>query len=307
MRALVAAPGKPGNVALAEVEDPSPRRRDALIEVRAVSLNRGEVRSLATAHDGWRPGWDVAGVVVEPAADGSGPDAGARVVGLVGEGGWAERVALRTTVLAPIPDALSFPAASTLPVAGLTAHHALAVGGVLADRRVLVTGAAGGVGRFAVQLAGHGGADVTAVVGSADRGKGLEELGATDVVVGMPATGEFDLILESAGGDSLAAAFALVAPNGTIVSYGNSSRAPTTFDVSGFYAKSGVRLYGFMLWPELQRSGSVVRDLAYLARLAATERLDPQVSVTASWHDAAAVLDALMKREVTGKAVLLLD
>jgi NADPH2:quinone reductase len=307
MRALVAAPGTPGNVALAEVEDPSPRRREALVEVRAVSLNRGEVRALRAAHDGWRPGWDVAGEVIEPAADGSGPDAGARVVGLVGEAGWAERVALRTDVLAPIPDALSFPAASTLPVAGLTAHHALAIGGVLADRRVLVTGAAGGVGRFAVQLAAHGGAHVTAVVGSPERGKGLDELGATEVVVGMPAAGEFDLILESVGGRSLGAAFELVAPNATIVSYGNSSREPTTFDVSGFYRRGGTRLYGFMLWPELRRSGSAVRDLAYLARLAATERLDPQVSVTASWHDAASVIDALMKREVTGKAVLLID
>ncbi len=307
MRALVAAPGKPGNVDLREVEDPTPRPRDAVVEVRAMSLNRGEVRTLATADDGWRPGWDVAGVVARPADDGSGPDAGARVVGLAGGGGWAERVAVPTSLLAPIPDALSLPAASTLPVAGLTAHHALAVGGVLADRRVLVTGAAGGVGRFAVQLAGHGGAQVTAIVGSAARGKGLTELGATDVVVGMPADGQFDLILESVGGASLAAAFGLVAPNGTIVSYGSSSREPTTFDVSAFYPKSGVRLYGFMLFPELQRAGSAVRDLAYLARLVATERLDPQVSVTASWQDAASVLDALMERGVTGKAVLLVD
>jgi NADPH:quinone reductase-like Zn-dependent oxidoreductase len=307
MRALVAAPGEPGNVAIRDVDAPTPRPREALVEVRAVSLNRGEVRALGTADAGWRPGWDVAGVVVTPAADGSGPGAGTRVVGLVGGGAWAEQVAVRTNLLAPIPDALSFPAASTLPVAGLTAHHALAVGGVLADRRVLVTGAAGGVGRFAVQLAAHGGARVTAVVGREERGKGLEELGATAVVVGVPAEAEFDLVLESVGGASLAAALSLVAPNGTVVSYGNSSGESTTFDVSAFYRQSGARLYGFVIFPELQRTGSAVRDLAYLAGLAATERLDPQVSVTASWQDAAGVMTALLEREVIGKAVLLID
>jgi len=307
MRALVAAPGQPGGVDLREVEDPTPRPSEALVEVRAVSLNRGEVRALGTAEDGWRPGWDVAGTVLEPADDGSGPDAGTRVVALVGAAGWAQRAAVRTGMLAPIPDALSFPAAATLPVAGLTAYRALAVGGMVDGQRVLVTGAAGGVGRFAVQLAVHGGARVTAIVGSAGRSAGLAELGAHDVVVGMPAGGEFDVILESAGGASLGAALTLIAPNGTVVSCGNSSREPTTFDVSAFYSKSGARLYAFVLFPELERSGTAVRDLAYLAGLTATGRLDPQIGLTAEWEDAAAAVKALMDRAVAGKAVLLIE
>ncbi|HUF83663.1 MAG TPA: alcohol dehydrogenase, partial [Acidimicrobiia bacterium] len=96
MRALVAAPGQPGGVDLREVEEPTPRPSEALVEVRAVSLNRGEVRALGTAEEGWRPGWDVAGTVLEPADDGSGPDAGTRVVALVGAGGWGQRAAVRT-------------------------------------------------------------------------------------------------------------------------------------------------------------------------------------------------------------------
>lgn len=307
MNALVAAAGKPGGIELRAVEEPAPRPGEALIEVRAVSLNRGEVRALGTADDGWRPGWDVAGTVLEPADDGSGPDVGTRVVGLARSGAWAQRVPVRTSLLAPIPDALSLPAAATLPVAGLTAYRALAVGGMVDGQRVLVTGAAGGVGRFAVQLAGHGGARVTAVVGSKSRSAGLTELGAHDVVVGMPPDGEFDVILESAGGSSLAAALALVAPNGTVVSYGNSSREPTTFDVGAFYSKSGARLYAFVLFPELQRSGTAVRDLAYLAGLTATGRLDPQIGMTAEWEEAAAAADALMNRTVAGKAVLLIE
>ena len=172
---------------------------------------------------------------------------------------------------------------------------------------MLVTGAAGGVGRFAVQLGVHGGGRVTAVVGGAERAGGLEELGVHEVAVGMPNDGEFDLILESAGGASLAKALELVAPNGTVVSYGNSSREPTTFDASEFYSKSGARLYAFVLMPELQRSGTAVRDLAYLAGLTATDRLDPQIGLTAEWQDAATAIDALMSRRVTGKAVLLID
>ncbi|MGH8982389.1 MAG: zinc-binding dehydrogenase [Acidimicrobiia bacterium] len=306
MRALVAAPGNDANIELRDVDDPTPGPHDALVEVRAVSLNRGEVRSLTTAADGWRPGWDVAGEVVAGAADDSGPGVGERVVGLVAGGGWAERVAVNTSVLVPIPDALSFPAASTLPVAGLTAHCALRVGEVIDGSRILVTGAAGGVGRFAVQLAAHGRGKVTAIVGSKERGEGLAELGATEVVVGMPAEGEFDLVLESVGGASLATALTLLAPGGTVVSFGNSSQEPTTFDVNAFRGSGGATLYGLVLSHELTKTGAAVRDLAYLAGLTATGRLDPQISVTADWTEAGAVTRALLDRQVKGKAVLLI-
>src|SRR4030095_12295790 len=82
-----------------------------------------------------------------------GPRAGARVVGFLPEGAWAERVAVPTHALAELPEKVTVSQAATLPVAGLTALHALARGGLLLGRRVLVTGATGGVGDFAVQLA----------------------------------------------------------------------------------------------------------------------------------------------------------
>lgn len=69
-------------------------------QLRAVSLNRGELRNLETAQPGWRPGWDLAGEVLARAADGSGPPVGARVVGLLRAGAWAERVAVPTHQLA---------------------------------------------------------------------------------------------------------------------------------------------------------------------------------------------------------------
>jgi NADPH:quinone reductase len=309
MLALVASRSAPGLAALGEVEEPIPAAGEALVEVRAISLNRGEVRRLASQEEGFVPGWDLAGVVAQQATDGSGPPAGARVVGLVSSGAWAERVAVPTETLAELPQAVSFAAAAALPVAGLTAYRTLGKGGLALGSRVLITGASGGVGRFAVQLANRAGARVSAVVGSRERGEGLTGLGAEDILVGLESEGpSFDLVLESVGGASLAAALARVAPGGTIVSFGNSSGEPTSFDVSGFYGRaSGARLYAFLIFSELASHGAGARDLRTLAESVANGTLDPQVALEASWREPAAAIEALLDRRVAGKAVLLLD
>jgi NADPH:quinone reductase len=307
MKALIASPGAEGNLEQADVDEPVPGPGEAVVEVKASSLNRGEVRALQSA-DAWRPGWDVAGVVATAAADGSGPGEGTRVVGLAGSGAWAERVAVATGLMADLPDAVTFDAAATLPVAGLTARRATEMC-VIEGRRVAVTGAAGGVGRFAVQLAAQSAAVVTAVVGTPERGAGLEALGAAEIVVGrLPPEGEpMTLVLESVGGDSLAAALSRVAPDGVIVSYGNSSGAPTTFDVSTFYGKSGARLYAFVLTPELRRTRSATTDLRYLANQLAADHLDVGIDRAVEWSDLGAVRAAiadLLARKVEGKVVL---
>jgi NADPH:quinone reductase-like Zn-dependent oxidoreductase len=305
VKALVAAPGAPGGIELRDVAEPEPDADQAIVDVRAMSLNRGECSALRTADDGWRPGWDVAGILTRPASDGSGPPEGARVVGWVNGGGWAERAAVRTDHLAEVPEGLSLEVASTLPVAGLTAVGVLAVTGTLLGRRVAITGAAGGVGRFAIQLAHMAGAHVTAIVGRPERGEGLAELGADEVVVDFSGEGDpFDLILEAAGGASLGAAVARVAPEGVIVTFGNSSGEPATIDPRTFYRKGSPTMLGYFVTYELLHGRTGSSRLAALASLVAEGRLTSKVDLEVPWERAAEAIDALMERRISGKAVL---
>jgi NADPH:quinone reductase len=304
MLALVADTDSPSGLTLREVPEPEPGPDEVLVEQHATSINRGEVRRLPERPRGYVTGWDVAGTVLEPAQTG-GPPQGARVTGIVGNGAWAERVAVPTDAIAEIPGALDFARAATLPVAGLTALRALARGGMLLGRRVLITGGAGGVGRFAIQLAHRAGAHVTAVVGSSERARGLAELGADAVITGFdPDGGRFDLILESAGGDSLAAALNRVEPGGTIVAFGNSSGEPTSFDISSFYGQPGAQLYAFMVFDEIRIRRSGPADLRTLAELVADGQLETEVTLEADWREPDDAMRALMERRVGGKAVL---
>jgi NADPH:quinone reductase-like Zn-dependent oxidoreductase len=308
MRALVARPSAPQGVELAEVEAPSPAPDHALVEVRAVSLNRGEARYLPNREEDTVHGWDVAGVVREAAADGSGPQQGARVVGLVDEGAWAELAAVPTRRLAELPQDVSFEDASTLPVAGMTAVRALDVAGPLLGRRLLVTGASGGVGRFAVQLAHRGGAHVTAMASSPERAEGLSELGADELIFDLDPEGpRYDVVIESVGGATLATAMTRLRSWGIVINFGISSGEDSTFNASAFYPQVGVRLYGLRVFDELDRNDSAVRDLTFLVGEVAAGRLDTQVDLVSSWREAAAALEALIERRVRGKAVLTID
>ena len=104
MLALITIPGGAAPVELREVPEPQPAPNEAVVEVRAFSLNRGELRLFQIRPEGWRPGQDISGVVVQPAANGSGPEAGARVVALTDNAGWAERAAVPAHRMATLPD-----------------------------------------------------------------------------------------------------------------------------------------------------------------------------------------------------------
>jgi NADPH:quinone reductase-like Zn-dependent oxidoreductase len=308
MKAVVVDRSAPGGLVLAEAPEPDPASYEAVVEVRAVSLNRGEVHSaLETGVDGARPGWDFAGVVVRAAADGSGHPEGTRVVGIAPSGAWAQRIASSAIMHAALPDNVGFEAAATLPVAGLTARLGLKKRDPLAGARVLVTGASGGVGVFIIQLAKAGGASVTAAIRRGEHEALVRRLGADTVAIGSDleaarAFGPFDLVLESVGGQVLGAAMTMLAPGGTCVVFGASESEITTVDVRAFRA-GGTSLYGLYLGYDLQFEPPAV-GLADLAGRLADGSLDPMVEVVAPWTESAGVAADLIARRFVGKAVL---
>lgn len=301
MRAVVYDPQARANLRLADVDEPVVGDSEALIQVSATALNFGEIHFIDQMRKpGEVPGWDAAGVVVQAAVDGSGPPIGSHVVGFHGAGGWAQRRAVPTKNLALLPDSVDFGEAAALPVAGVTALQALRALGSVVGRRVLITGASGGVGRFAVQLAARAGAHVIAAVGSAHRGEGLVQLGAADVVVGLdditePVFG----VLDNVGGPLLAEAFGLLDDGGSVQSIGMASNQPTTIDFE-VERRRGLRK---RLEPFTVRE-PFAPDLAYLVELLTAGQVDPQIGLRTSWLDVSEAAEALLDRRVAGKAVL---
>jgi NADPH:quinone reductase-like Zn-dependent oxidoreductase len=297
------ATGEPPHVELGEASDPVPRPDEALVRVHAFSLNRGEVLDLAAREPGAAVGWDLAGVVDRPAADAAGPPAGARVFGLVRSGAWAELAAVPVSQLAVTPAAVSDVEAASLPTAGLTALRSLELGGLLIAKRVLVTGATGGVGQYALQLAALAGAEVTALVRDVERrSEQLRRLGARAVVDTME--GEFDLIVDAVGGSTFAAAIEHVAPRGVVVNLATGSVDEiVSFRATRFDRAPGASIHTFNLVTELG-DGRTAADLARLAHLVEDRKIVAPVELEATWTETRAAVEALLTRQVGGKVVL---
>ncbi len=310
VRAVVVDDRVAGRMRLAEVERPMPQAAEVLVRVHAISLNRGEIKAALAAPAGFRPGWDFAGTIERAADDGNSLPAGTRVAGLMPFGAWADYVATSPLAIAALPDNVSFEAAATLPVAGLTARAALSIGPQREGRRILITGASGGVGTLAIQLAKLAGAEITAAIRNPAHEALVRGLGAARVVIGealdgADKAGSYDLILESVGGQTLARALALLAPGGTCVLFGASSGNTTTFDASRFRV-GGTSLYGLVMQYELTRTPPST-GLQELLALLQQRKLDPVIERRGSIAELPRIADDLMQRRFVGKAVLSLS
>ncbi|MER7572652.1 zinc-binding dehydrogenase [Streptomyces sp. NPDC126514] len=299
VRALVVDPSAPWAVRLGEVPEPVAGPGQVLVDVSHVSLNYGDLNDARSGRvpEGAVLGSDAAGVVAVAAADGSGPAAGARVVAMT-PGAFAQRVAVDVAALAVVPGPLDPARAVGLPVAGIAALRSLRAAGLAPGKRVLVTGASGGVGRFAVQLAARAGAQVIASVGSAARGAGLAEAGADEVLVGLDGLDRpVDIVIDSVGGPQLVAAWNLLAPGGSLQSVGWASGEPAVFPQ---YATVGPAksLTSFV------NEGAAGADLTELTELAAQGALGVEIGWQGSWERFTEAAEELRGRRIRGKAVL---
>ncbi|MFI8172625.1 zinc-binding dehydrogenase [Streptomyces microflavus] len=301
MRALVVDHSAPGRLRLSTVAAPEPGPDEVLVRVAATSLNYGELPRGDDAPQDFVPGWDAAGVVEQAATSGRGPAAGTRVVTWGWSGGWAQLRAVNTRELAVLPDQVEFTQAAALPVAGLTALRALRRAAVLPGHRVAVTGASGGVGHFAVQLARLAGAEVHALVGNPSRSEWLTALGAHHVLTGPDQLGSpVDIVLDNVGGEQLGQLIDHVRPGGIIISIGAASGAVTTLQPYQL-VQAKISLTG------LQAGGDTGDDLAHLVALVADGRLTVGADTVKSWESAPDLAADLVARRIQGKAVLILD
>ncbi|AZM55714.1 alcohol dehydrogenase [Streptomyces sp. WAC 01529] len=306
MRALLVDRSAPGGLRLGEAPVPEPAPHQALIRVRATSLNHGEVRwGIEGAPEGAVLGWDAAGVVERAAADGSGPAVGTPVVTLAGDGGWAEYRVADTAWTGVVPEGADLGAISTVPVAGASALRALDRIGPILGRRVLVTGATGGVGRYAVQLARRGGAHVIAVTGDPEgKGDALRALGAHEVIAAPEAAGApVDGVVDVIGGGQLVAAYQQLGAGGTLVSVGQAGGESEHFPLRALYGEQGRHDRSIVNF-QLLGCPDLSRDLTWLAGQVAAGTLDPGTSWRGAWDKAPEAIETLLTRRLQGKAIL---
>ncbi|MET9291067.1 zinc-binding dehydrogenase [Streptomyces sp. NPDC003077] len=311
MRALVVDHASPGHLSLTDVPAPRPAAHEALVRVEAVSLNFGEVH-MAThpdMPDGTQLGWDAAGVVAQAAADGTGPAEGERVVTVGHTGGWAELRATPATLLGVAPKDADPGALSTIPVAGLSALHALRRMGPLLGRRVMVTGASGGVGRYAVQLAARAGAHVVAISRDPAQADGLRALGAHEIHPAPAAVRQpVSAVIDNVGGQHLVDAFATLSAGGTLISMGRSSEADAVLPPDALLGTEGRHdrsIRTFYLFGDPATDFSA--DLTWLATEITEGRLDPGISWRGPWTRHSEAVHTLLDRRLHGKAVLDLE
>jgi NADPH:quinone reductase-like Zn-dependent oxidoreductase len=306
---------------LARIERPEPAAGQVLLRVHAAGLDRGTwhlmtgrpyLLRLVCGLRGPKqrvPGRDVAGTVMALGSGVTGFAVGDQVYG-ISEGAFAEYAVARADKLARKPANVTFVQAAAVPVSALIALRALRdVGRVRAGQRVLVTGASGGVGSYAVQLATAFGAEVTGVA-STTKLELVRSLGAAHVLdyTRQDFAGDapgYDLIIDIAGNPTLSRLRSALTPTGTAVILGGEEGG----DFSGGMNR---QLRALALSPFIgQRLAMAIADergsdLVALAELIEAGSVTPSVDRTYPLEDAPAAMRHLEAGAVRGKTVITL-
>ena len=303
---------------LTEIDTPTPGPGEVLVRVRAAGVDRGTWHLMAgrpyavrLAFGLRRPklpvvGRDVAGVV-DRVGDGVTSFAiGDEVIGTA-DGSYADFAVVPVTRLARKPASLSFEEAATLPISGGTALQAVRRAGVEAGDRVLVIGASGGVGSYAVQVAAALGAEVTGVASGA-KADLVRSLGATDVIdhtrEEIDASGRrWDVIIDLAGLRRLSLLRRCLAPDGTLVIAGGEGGDRW---LGGTHRQLGAMALSPFVRQRLTSllSKETTADFATLADMADRGELRPVLERTYALEEAAKAIDHLVEGHVRGKIVV---
>jgi NADPH:quinone reductase len=265
-----AATIRDGEIVVAEHPAPQPGAGEVLVRVRAAGINGADMHQRAGRYPAPAgspqdiPGLELAG---EVAALGLGAERfveGDRVMGIVGGGGQAELCTVHERQLMPVPAGLSWAEAGGVPEVFTTAHDALFTQGNLrAGERLLVHGAAGGVGTAGVQLGVAAGAQVTATVRNPELRDRVVELGAHEVVEpeGFERLGPFDVVLELVGAPNLPADLQALATSGRIVVIGIGAGAKAEINLGVLMGNRGTVRASGLRYRALEEKALTARAL----------------------------------------------
>ena len=302
-----------GEVTVEEHPDPVPGSGEVLVLVRAAGVNGADMmqrRGLYPAPPGSPqdiPGLELAGEVAALGPGASRFAEGDRVMAIVGGGGQAEAAVVHERGLMPVPDALDWPAAGGFPEVFTTAHDALFTqAGLQAGERLLVHGAAGGVGTAAVQLGRAAGAQVTGTVRNEALRAGVEGLGATAIdPEGFDAHGPFDVVLELVGAPNIAANVGALATGGRIVVIGVSAGAKAELNLLALMGKRGRIMASTLRARPLEQKADATRRVEkHVLPLIESGSLCVPVAATFPLAEAATAYDRFAAGGKLGKIVL---
>ena len=303
-----------------DLPDPVPGPGEVLVAIHAAGLNHADLHQLRGTYppppgESDVPGLECAGTVLGTERPGLWQP-GQRVMALVAGGGQATRAAIPTGQLMPLPDNLSFLEGAALPEAALTAWtNLVAEGGLRKGETVLITGATGGMGSFAVQLARELGARVLAAGRNRDRLEQLRDYGVEEICLEgvnlarqvREATGGYgaDLVVDFTGGPDFGSHVAALANRGRLVLVGLVAGRKAELDLGPVLSRR-LRIVGSVLRPRpREEKARLVADFSEFALSRLKDgRLRPVVDRVIPLERAAEAYKALERGGVFGKIVL---